>query len=155
MNAFDPHAYGQQIAELLLPERLNELGPGRPNESARKQLEALRPQDLAAVRPARDLQVASACCAGLWLYHGTRSARTSRRPLGATGTKAAGPRSGHPKRHLSRSARDGPRGGPIPNKVVLASALRAISDDCDGLCLGAGGFRTKTMSRNSLELART
>jgi hypothetical protein len=69
MNNFDPHSYAPQIAELLLPERLNELGPGRPNASARKQLEALRPDDLAALPPGRDLQMAQACCAALWLYH--------------------------------------------------------------------------------------
>ncbi|MBI3465321.1 MAG: hypothetical protein HY000_20025 [Planctomycetes bacterium] len=69
MTTFDPHTCGPQIAELLLPERLNELGPGRANQSARERLESLRPHDLAAVPPGRDLQLAEACCAGLWLYH--------------------------------------------------------------------------------------
>jgi len=67
-DAFDPHAYGPQVADLLLPERLNELGPGRPNQPARKLLEALRPEQLAA-QPLRDRSMADACCAGLWLYH--------------------------------------------------------------------------------------
>ena len=38
---FEPDHYGPTVAELLVPERLNELGSGRANEAMRGKLEAL------------------------------------------------------------------------------------------------------------------
>ena len=52
---FDSSAYGAEIAALLPPDRLPELGPGSPNIPAKAALEAVR--------------LSPACRAGLWLYH--------------------------------------------------------------------------------------
>jgi hypothetical protein len=52
---FDPEAYGPAMAQLLLPERLPELGPGSPNLPAKAALQAL--------------DAPPACRAGLWLLH--------------------------------------------------------------------------------------
>src|SRR5262249_9909336 len=52
---FIEQRYGPAIAELLLPERLPELGPGSPNLAAKPALLAV-----SAPRP---------CFAGLWLLH--------------------------------------------------------------------------------------
>jgi hypothetical protein len=69
MTRFSAKAYGPVVAELLAQERLNELGPGRPNAAARPQLEALTLEGLAGGRPLRDRDMASCCLAALWLYH--------------------------------------------------------------------------------------
>lgn len=69
MSSFDPSAYGPVIAELLKDSRLNPLGPGSPNEHARKQLDALTPERVFAHATIGDADMARACCAGLWLYH--------------------------------------------------------------------------------------
>jgi hypothetical protein len=66
---FDPTNYGPLVAGLITPERLPELGPGRPNQAARSQLEALTPETLLAPRAVCDQSLANACLAGLWLYH--------------------------------------------------------------------------------------
>src|SRR6185295_3279275 len=50
---FDPSAYGPDIAALLVPERLCELGPGSPNRAIRSALEAMN--------------APATCRAGLWL----------------------------------------------------------------------------------------
>lgn len=67
MNDFQPQKYGPAVAELLVPERLAELGPGTPNEAVRPKLAALTPGEI--VPGARDPAMAAACLAGLWLYH--------------------------------------------------------------------------------------
>ena len=41
MAIFDPSSYGERIAALLREDRLNELGPGRPNQAVRSDLDAL------------------------------------------------------------------------------------------------------------------
>ncbi len=69
MTSFNLQAYGPAVTALGLPERLNELGPGRPQEKVRKQLEALSPERLTAPRAVGDLGMAAACLAGLWLYY--------------------------------------------------------------------------------------
>ena len=68
MTRFDPQAYGS-AADLLSPERLNELGPGEPNRKVRGQLQALTPETLVAPHAVAKRSMASACLAGLWLYH--------------------------------------------------------------------------------------
>jgi hypothetical protein len=65
----DPRVYGPAVAALLEPERLPELGPGRPNEAARPLLAGLSPASLAAPAAVRDGDMARCCLAGLWLYH--------------------------------------------------------------------------------------
>lgn len=55
-----------EIRPLLAEDRLNELVPGSPNVAIKPQL-----QELERVLPAKakDRAFASACLAGLWLYH--------------------------------------------------------------------------------------
>lgn len=69
MFTFDASSYGPLAAALLDPPRLNELGPGRPNLPVRSQLDALTPEALLQPRAVADRDMASACCAALWLYH--------------------------------------------------------------------------------------
>ncbi|HJT32780.1 MAG TPA: hypothetical protein VJ783_12125 [Pirellulales bacterium] len=69
MELFVPRAYNPTVDRLVLPVRLNELGPGRPNKSARDQLAALSSESLCAPHAVRDAAAAAACLAGLWLYH--------------------------------------------------------------------------------------
>jgi hypothetical protein len=66
---FDPAIHGPDLARLLAPERLPELGPGRPNQAARSTLEALTPEALLAPHGVGDSNQAQACLAGLWLHH--------------------------------------------------------------------------------------
>lgn len=61
--------YGPAAAALLAPERLNELGPGRPNRSVRVQLESLSAESLAAPNAVVDRRMAAACQSALWLHH--------------------------------------------------------------------------------------
>jgi hypothetical protein len=64
-----PLPYSPAIEDLILPRRLNPLGPGNPEEDARAQLEALRLETAFAPHPVCDAEMAMACLAGLWLYH--------------------------------------------------------------------------------------
>ena len=54
---------------LLSDDRLFDLGPGRPNEAVRVQLQALTADGLFAPAKVRRPDFAQACMAGLWLYH--------------------------------------------------------------------------------------
>jgi hypothetical protein len=67
MFAFDPARYPPSLSALLTPERLPELGPGKPNETARSALTALTPES--AFPNLRDRSMALACISGLWLLH--------------------------------------------------------------------------------------
>src|SRR5262245_29061740 len=60
---------GPVVAELLDPPRLAPLGPGSPNATVRARLQSLKPVDLFAPRSVVDADMATACLAGLWLYH--------------------------------------------------------------------------------------
>ena len=62
-------AYAEAIAELLRDDRLNELGPGKPNRQAEPRLRALQIDRSFAPFPVHDRDMAKACFAGLWLYH--------------------------------------------------------------------------------------
>jgi hypothetical protein len=55
-----------EIRPLLADDRLNELDPGSPNAAVRSQLQQL--ERLLAPK-VKDSAFASACLAGLWLYH--------------------------------------------------------------------------------------
>jgi hypothetical protein len=66
--SFNTKEYGPVVADLLAPPRVCELGPGRPNHSARGALDKLRPDALFA-GPVKNKAMAAACLAGLWLYH--------------------------------------------------------------------------------------
>ena len=62
----DPAHLLPEFRPLLADDRLNELGPGTPNVAIRAQLQQFE----AVIAPkVRDRNFASACLAGLWLYH--------------------------------------------------------------------------------------
>jgi hypothetical protein len=67
MTPFDPNRYPEPFAALWAVERLPELGPGSPNESARPALAALRVETI--FPETRDREAALGCLSGLWLYH--------------------------------------------------------------------------------------
>jgi hypothetical protein len=67
MTPFDPGKYQPPLAALWSIERLPELGPGTPNESARAALAELSPET--SFLRVRDRDAAVACISGLWLYH--------------------------------------------------------------------------------------
>src|SRR5262245_27937857 len=68
MNAIDPSSYPAAIAALLGRLPLAPLGPGRPDPTARRELEAL--DEVAFGGRVADRDMASACRAGLWLAFG-------------------------------------------------------------------------------------
>ena len=68
MHIFDPTTFAPAIADLLRAERLPPLGPGRPDETMRPRLEALRGEAVFAPQRVRDRAMADACRAGLWLW---------------------------------------------------------------------------------------
>src|SRR5215207_7144377 len=65
MTPFDPTAYPPVFA-VLWTGRIPELGPGKPNESARTGLSALSLDSFPTVR---DREAAIGCISGLWLLH--------------------------------------------------------------------------------------
>ncbi len=69
MTSFDPAAFSPALAALLQEERLPPLGPGTPNTVVRARLAALTPEQTLVPHSVRDTDMASACLAGLWLYH--------------------------------------------------------------------------------------
>jgi hypothetical protein len=68
VDAFIPPSFGGDIHRLLAPLRLNVLGPGESNVAFRDQLQAVSAERLCGSGIA-DRDMASACLAGLWLYH--------------------------------------------------------------------------------------
>jgi hypothetical protein len=70
MAHFDPRSYGSNVAELVRDRRLMALGPGQPNSSAQDKLKALDAAALVGSTQVKDQEMAKACLAGLWLYHG-------------------------------------------------------------------------------------
>ena len=69
MFEFDTSAYGKAVAELLLPQRLPELGPGTPNSAALTDLRRLTDERMFGAGRVRDTSMAAACRAALWLHH--------------------------------------------------------------------------------------
>ena len=65
---FHADAYGT-IVQDLLTDRLNALGPGSPNKSARSRLSELSSENLFAGQPISNREAAACCLAGLWLWH--------------------------------------------------------------------------------------
>jgi hypothetical protein len=68
VKPFVPPSFGRKIDALLAPLQLSELGPGQPNVAVRRQLDALTAGGLFE-KPIVDQEMASACLAGIWLYH--------------------------------------------------------------------------------------
>jgi hypothetical protein len=61
--------YSPAVAALLEGERLNELGPGRPEMTMRPSLAALDAESLASPHRVKDAEMARACLAGVWLRY--------------------------------------------------------------------------------------
>jgi hypothetical protein len=68
VKPFVPRSYGQKLDRLLAPLRLNELGPGEPNIALRPALAELSSETVFQSK-VTDRSMATACLAGLWLYH--------------------------------------------------------------------------------------
>ncbi len=68
MTPFDPHAFGEALAPLLLRTELNSLGCGVPDASLREQLNLVTVRSIFADRVV-DREMAAACLAGVWLLH--------------------------------------------------------------------------------------
>jgi hypothetical protein len=66
---FNPQSYGPAVAPLLEGARCNELGPGTPDGSKRRALEALDADSLLEPHALRNREMALACLAGLWLRY--------------------------------------------------------------------------------------
>lgn len=67
--SFDPRDYPPDLASLIDLDRLPELGPGTPNPSARRALDALDVPHSFAPQHVSDAAMAKCCLAGLWLWH--------------------------------------------------------------------------------------
>lgn len=65
----DPKQYGAAAAELIGDGRLNDLGPGKPNQSAYQKLASLTVEDVFAGKSIVDPMAEKCCLSGLWLYH--------------------------------------------------------------------------------------
>lgn len=62
--------FAPSVRALLEPTVSMPLGPGTPDELRRAALSRLQPGDLAEQAPIRRRDLAEACIAALWLYHG-------------------------------------------------------------------------------------
>lgn len=60
---------GSVLDSLLQRDHRNDLGPGRPNETALRALESLTVEQLFSGTRVRDPMMARCCLAGLWLLH--------------------------------------------------------------------------------------
>ncbi len=67
--SFSSHSFGPAFAELLGEERLNPLGPGKPNAAAQPKLEVLSVERAFPGNKVAELAMAQCCLAGIWLYH--------------------------------------------------------------------------------------
>ncbi len=61
--------YPPLLADLVEENRLPPLGPGSPHQAVRAQLLRLKVDTAFAPHPVRARDMASACLAGLWLFH--------------------------------------------------------------------------------------
>jgi hypothetical protein len=66
---FNPRLYGPAIADLLLGDRLPELGPGTPNAVAEPKIRALAMNRTFGRKKIADYSAVDCCLAGLWLWH--------------------------------------------------------------------------------------
>ncbi|HVU85867.1 MAG TPA: hypothetical protein VHD36_01000 [Pirellulales bacterium] len=69
MTPFSAPVYNAAIASLIASADLNELGPGKPDQSRRAALAALSPEQILAPHAVRDESMAEGCLAGLWLLY--------------------------------------------------------------------------------------
>ncbi len=66
---FIPEKYGDIIAGIYQPDKINSLGPGTPDLEFRHMLDNISPARLSGERDIQDNESAKACLAGLWLHH--------------------------------------------------------------------------------------
>lgn len=66
---FVPQSYGSAIADLLVSDRLPELGPGAPNTSARPKIEAIAASRTLGGQKIVDNSAVKCCVSALWLWH--------------------------------------------------------------------------------------
>ena len=66
---FNPKSYGPAIADLLVGDRLPELGPAAPNEPARPKIVALGLDRVLGGQKIVDQGAAGCCLSALWLWH--------------------------------------------------------------------------------------
>ena len=66
---FDPKKYGPAIADLLIGDRLPELGPGTPHEPARPKITAVTLNRTLGRQRIVDRTAAECCISALWLWH--------------------------------------------------------------------------------------
>jgi len=64
-----PNSYAPAIATLLESKGSNDLGPGKPQAGVRSTLARLTPDSVCAPRPVKDVDMARACLAAMWLRH--------------------------------------------------------------------------------------
>jgi hypothetical protein len=57
------------VTQFIDPERLNDLGPGRPNQPLYEQLANLSPSDLFRETQVADRDMAACCLSALWLWN--------------------------------------------------------------------------------------
>jgi hypothetical protein len=69
MFTFDPENYGPAIESLMPDERINDLGPGNPNNAAHPALLEASVEFLFGHATVCDRDMASCCLSALWLYH--------------------------------------------------------------------------------------
>jgi hypothetical protein len=62
-------SYSSAFQELLADDRLNDLGPGTPNQAVQSLLKKLAVENAFAPKQVRNHDMAQACLAGIWLYH--------------------------------------------------------------------------------------
>jgi hypothetical protein len=60
--------FGPALSQLLAEPRLPELGPGRPDQTRRNELERLIHEAIFSSGEIKDQGLGRACCAGLWLH---------------------------------------------------------------------------------------
>jgi len=65
----DIRLYSPAFQELLADDRLNELGPGQPNQAVNSLLKNLTVDNAFKPNQVQDVVMAGACLAGLWLHH--------------------------------------------------------------------------------------
>lgn len=68
-DAFQPQKYEPAFLDLLQEDRLNPLGPGKPNQEKHPLLKALTVKSAFAYSTVKNPEMAQACLAGIWLYH--------------------------------------------------------------------------------------
>lgn len=69
MAVFQPEQYGERFAAVIGGDRLNELGPGSPNEDMEPVLSQLTPESGFEGKEIARMDMAKACVSGVWLLH--------------------------------------------------------------------------------------